>query len=53
MTKDNEIIEYKAELFDELLECKSEDLLVYGAVAKVLVDRFKLNEEAYKEEAKK
>lgn len=50
MTKDNEIIEYKARLFDELLECKSDNLLVYGAVAKSLVDRFELNEKAYKEE---
>lgn len=50
MTKDNEIIEYKAGLFDELLECKSDNLLVYGAVAKVLVDRFELNKDAYEEE---
>ena len=50
MTKDNEIIEYKAALFDKLLECKSDNLLIYGALAKALVDRFELNKDAYKEE---
>ncbi|SNV67178.1 Uncharacterised protein [Staphylococcus simiae] len=41
---------FKAELFDELLNSFSDNLLIYGALAKSLVDRYEINKDLESEE---